>query len=57
VYTRTGLLQYYKEKETKYLMIGSQLTDGLTGGVLHPQTEDVPSHGDRLTDGCYDSLV
>jgi len=39
-------------------MIGSQLNDWLTGGILHPQTEEVSCYGDRPTyGGCCDSLV
>ena len=41
VYTGKWFFQYYKEKETKYLMIGSQLTDWLTDSVTDWLTESL----------------
>ena len=58
VYAGKRFLQYYKGKETKYLLICCQyLTDWLTGTLIHPQTEDVRCHCVGPTYyACCDSL-
>ena len=41
-----------------FLVCSQFLNDWLTGALLHPQTEEVPCHGDGPSyHGCCDSLV
>jgi hypothetical protein len=53
VYTRKRLILYYKEKETKYLIIGSQMTDWQEAFSSHqPKIRHA-----TVMDRCCDSLV